>query len=576
MTASRYKVPKGFLDVAGQRLGLNLVDLFGNDDKGKANLEGFEPVYNAQTQFTSKGRGGVLSYKTPKVPTTTYTSEFSLIPERKEAAPAGPTGPTTKGYNWNAYGNLGGPGYGAKDLEKALAEGFSEQDVKNYLQQNKQLFGAGRLNLAEDLQKKFGFDYSYVNPEVQADVVAGKYGSPASLIRMADPKKFADSRQNQEFMKAENVSPITAGISTKYGMNSQYFGAEDLKAARDQGFTNLQIKDYLDKNPSLLREQNVKGGGGLYDELAKSLSPTTAKATTTPTTATIPTTAATKPTTATPTTATSTTATPTTTTGGTTARQAKVLDVNRFFNTDLGKHFYSSDPDEQSPGGYTKEGLGFKLFDDSDATEGASDVFRLYHPDQRDHLYTTNKAEVESAQRGGYKLEKTIGEAYTTEREGTTPVFRFASPTGKHFYTSDQNEVNSLGNLGYKSEGTAFYSPRTTAATTATTTAAESKPIFENLLQTQEFRAAESKPIFENSLQTQEFRAAPEKFEETRRLSTEYGMDATYFGKEDLDAARRQGISDREIKDFLDKNIAGLLREGNLPGKGGVYDQLIL
>lgn len=370
MTASRYKVPKGFLDVAGQRLGLNLVDLFGDDAEGKANLEGFEPVYNTQTQFTTKGRGGVLSYKTPKVPTTTYTSEFSLIPERKEAAPAGPTGPTTKSYNWNAYGNLGGPGYGAKDLEKALAEGFSEQDVKNYLQQNKQLFGVGRLNLAEDLQKKFGFDYSYVNPEVQADVVAGKYGSPASLIRMADPKKFADSRQNQEFMKAENVSPITAGISTKYGINSNYFGDADLEAARKQGFTNLQIKDYLDKNPSVLRETNVKGGGGVYDEIVKALSPTT-------------------------------------------------------------------------------------------------------------------------------------------------------------------------------------------AATTATTTT-----------------AAESKPIFENSLQTQEFRAAPEKFEDTRGLSTEYGIDATYFGKEDLDAARRQGISDREIKDFLDKNIAGLLREGNLPGKGGIYDQL--
>jgi hypothetical protein len=372
MTASRYKVPKGFLDVAGQRLGLNLVDLFGDDDKGKANLEGFEPVYNTQTQFTTKGRGGVLSYKTPKVPTTTYTSEFSLIPERKEA------GPTTKGYNWNAYGNLGGPGYGAKDLEKALAEGFSEQDVKNYLQQNKQLFGPGRLNLAEDLQKKFGFDYSYVNPEVQSDVVAGKYGSPASLIRMADPNKFADSRQNQEFMKAENVSPITAGISTKYGINSNYFGDADLEAARKQGFTNLQIKDYLDKNPSVLRETNVKGGGGVYDEIVKALSPTTA--TTTTTAAAIP-----------------------------------------------------------------------------------------------------------------------------------TP------------------------------EPAAIPTPEP------------------------------ARPVI---TPTQEFRASPEKFEETRGLTTEYGIDPTYFGAEDLKAARLQGISDREIKDFLDKNIAGLLREGNLPGKGGVYDQL--
>jgi hypothetical protein len=188
---------------------------------------------------------------------------------------------------------------------------------------------------------------------------------------MADPNKFADSRQNQEFMKAENVSPITAGISTKYGINSNYFGDADLEAARKQGFTNLQIKDYLDKNPSVLRETNVKGGGGVYDEIVKALSPTTATATTTAAAAAIPT------------------------------------------------------------------------------------------------------------------------------PEPARPVI---TPT-------------------------------------------------------------------------QEFRASPEKFEDTRGLTTEYGIDPTYFGAEDLKAARLQGISDREIKDFLDKNIAGLLREGNLPGKGGVYDQ---
>jgi len=370
MTASRYKLPKSFLNVAGQRLGLNLFDLFG-DDKTEANLEGFEPGFNTRTEYTTKGRGNVLSYKTPKVPTTTYTSEFALLPERKEAAPAGPsgptgpTGPTTKSYNWNAYGNLGGPGYGAKDLEKALAEGFSEQDVKNYLTQNKQLFGPGRLNLAEDLQKKFGFDYSFVNPVVQAEVLAGKYGTPPTLIRMADPSKFANPLQTQEFKKAENVSPITAGISTAYGIDPSYFGGEDLIAARKQGFSDQQIKDYLDRNPSLLREQNVKGGGGLYDELVKSLTP-------------------------------------------------------------------------------------------------------------------------------------------------TPPV----------------------------------------------------APVQE-------------KPRFDNPDQTQEFVKAPEPTQQKpREISTSYGIDPTYFGGEDLTAARNQGFSDAEIKAFLDKNITGLLRQGNLPGGGGVYDQL--
>lgn len=396
MTASRYKVPKGFLDVAGQRLGLNLVDLFGDDAEGKANLEGFEPVYNAQTQFTSKGRGGALSYKTPKVPTTTYTSEFSLIPERKEAAPAGPTGPTTKSYNWNAYGNLGGPGYGAKDLEKALGEGFSEQDVKNYLQQNRQLFGPGRLNLAEDLQKQFGFDYSFVNPVVQSEVLAGKYGTPPSLTRMADPSKFANPLQTQEFKKAENVAPITAGISTAYGIDPKYFGGEDLTAARQQGFSNQQIKDYLDQNPSLLREQNIKGGGGLYDELAKSLAPTS---------------------------------------------PAPAAVSQTTMSQGLGGSVASS------PGG-----------------DGHVDRFRY----------------------------------------GDMSRKEYADP-----------------------------------------------------LQTQDFREADR-----------------EEVKPRGQISTEFGIDPSFFGGEDLEYARKQGFQDREIKEFLDKNIQGLLRAQNLPGGGGLYDQL--
>ena len=46
-----------------------------------------------------------------------------------------------------------------------------------------------------------------------------------------------------------------------------YFGGRDLDAARAGGFTDLQIKTFLDENPNLLRDKNVPGGGGVYDWL---------------------------------------------------------------------------------------------------------------------------------------------------------------------------------------------------------------------------------------------------------------------------------------------------------------------
>jgi hypothetical protein len=59
--------------------------------------------------------------------------------------------------------------------------------------------------------------------------------------------------------------------------------------------------------------------------------------------------------------------------------------------------------------------------------------------------------------------------------------------------------------------------------------------------------------------------------QQMNKISTGAGQSAEYFGHKDLEAARSQGVSDADIKKFLDQNISKL-REGNLPGGGGVYD----
>lgn len=57
-------------------------------------------------------------------------------------------------------------------------------------------------------------------------------------------------------------------ISSAFGLSEDFFGHQDYYVARALGITNKDILAHLDKNPQLLRGENVKGGKGLYDAIA--------------------------------------------------------------------------------------------------------------------------------------------------------------------------------------------------------------------------------------------------------------------------------------------------------------------
>lgn len=71
---------------------------------------------------------------------------------------------------------------------------------------------------------------------------------------------------------------------------------------------------------------------------------------------------------------------------------------------------------------------------------------------------------------------------------------------------------------------------------------------------------------------TQVFKEA-RAYEGAPQISATFGQDATYFGEEDLKAARMSGYSDQAIKDFLEENIS-LLRGSNVPGGSTELGQL--
>ena len=168
--------------------------------------------------------------------------------------------------------------------------------------------------------------------------------------------------------------------------------------------------------------------------------------------------------------------------------------MERFFNPSEGLHFFTSNPANETLGGYGGEGKAFNLYEDSNLAEGATDVFRLFNPQSGDHLFTTSKEEADAASSGGYRAEGVAGEAYTERKEGTEAVERYYNPnTGGHLLTSDPEEQETLGSLGYNYEGTAFYAPAQTARESSKP--AESQP---NAVE-QYWQAANSPPKTEQN-----------------------------------------------------------------------------
>lgn len=164
-----------FIRKAGTKFGFDLASLFEDEENGTSPFEGFAPAFRTQTM--AKGRPGTLTYTTPKTQTT--ISEFSLTPEGKDTTittPVAPTSPTMgtetptklpkepekipeKIYQGYAGGRnilqeqpeYGGIGFGMGDLERARAEGYSEQSIKDYLANFKGMIGekaAGALGIA--------------------------------------------------------------------------------------------------------------------------------------------------------------------------------------------------------------------------------------------------------------------------------------------------------------------------------------------------------------------------------------------------------------------------------------------
>ncbi len=137
--------------------------------------------------------------------------------------------------------------------------------------------------------------------------------------------------------------------------------------------------------------------------------------------------------------------------------EATPIEVYRLYNPNNGEHLYTNNLGEKDyldNSGWNYEGIAFT------AINGGQHVYRLFNPNSGEHHYTKNTTEVTDLHTKGWNVE---GVAWDYDYDGiitTKDVYRLYNPNatgiyevGAHHYTADQYERDVLVGLGWQYEG---------------------------------------------------------------------------------------------------------------------------
>ena len=143
--------------------------------------------------------------------------------------------------------------------------------------------------------------------------------------------------------------------------------------------------------------------------------------------------------------------------------------VHRFFNADLGVHFFTASNDEATSvldlAGFQYEGVAFgRSVDDPRgdpaSAKGLVDVYRFFNASNGDHFLTADATEAAGLRAQGILLDEgTAFSAYGAQSQGTMALHRFYNQdNGAHFYTADADEMLAVSQIdSFLYEGVAFY-----------------------------------------------------------------------------------------------------------------------
>ncbi|MFO7568258.1 MAG: hypothetical protein R6W75_00560 [Smithellaceae bacterium] len=135
---------------------------------------------------------------------------------------------------------------------------------------------------------------------------------------------------------------------------------------------------------------------------------------------------------------------------------SKIMDVYLYSN-EL-DFVFTSNPQAESKrfiqNGYVKEGIAFRLF--APQTPGTTSFYRWFNPDLGDHFYSYDRAGG-GKKLDGYVFEGSIGNIATSRMTNTRELYRWVNPsTGRHYYSTNAKGGASL-RKGYRFDGIAGY-----------------------------------------------------------------------------------------------------------------------
>ena len=139
-------------------------------------------------------------------------------------------------------------------------------------------------------------------------------------------------------------------------------------------------------------------------------------------------------------------------------------EVYRMYNPNTGEHFYTKNPQERdmlSGAGWDHEAGQNEVAIEAE-DPGANPVYRVYNPNSGLHHYTTNQAEANMLKSVGWDYEGFSFYAFDKGDTQGTPMYRAYCPfpdangQNQHVYTTNRAEVDYLVGLGYHDEGTAW------------------------------------------------------------------------------------------------------------------------
>lgn len=278
------------LDFAGQSFGFELPTV--TEENGEAKTESVLADYFPEIKFSFASktqRGGRLGRAATQV-----TPELTL--KQKEAATLGGGGPITVSPTFtNTFTpQVAAPApapvqeapkparpaistsfgvspqyFGHEDYWRNIEAGYTPAELKEYISKNQQLLNPESSNVPGK-----GGLYDQIM-QGRVDVQTGLPTTPVTTSAAPQAPtpppapKYENPLQTQSFVSAPQTPQPKGEISTKYGIDPTYFGGEDVTAAKSMGYSAGEILDYIKRTNAPLRESNVPGGGGLYDQLMK-------------------------------------------------------------------------------------------------------------------------------------------------------------------------------------------------------------------------------------------------------------------------------------------------------------------